>query len=352
MGNIIPDTVQKINPLTDPRWERFIANHPRASIFHSTAWLGALQKTYRYEPVAYTTSPASAELTDAIVFCKVRSWLTGRRMVSLPFSDHCEPLVPNSEIFEQLLSSAQNDLKQDRGQYLELRPLPRPLLERLDGDCDEYVLHVLDLQPDLQTLHSNLHVSSIRRKITRGARENLIVKSGNSEQLLEEFYRLHLMTRRRQSLPPHPKIWFSNLLNSLEGKAVIRVATKGDVPIAAVMTAENKNSIVYKYGCSDAGFHKMGGMPFLFWDMIRDAKKRGFAQLDLGRSELSNAGLITFKDRWGAAKCQLTYWRFPSMIKDSPNGNKITLRVAKALFARSPDWVLITAGNLLYPHIG
>jgi hypothetical protein len=32
-----------------------------------------------------------------LVFCRVRSWLTGRRSISLPFSDHCEPLVESHE---------------------------------------------------------------------------------------------------------------------------------------------------------------------------------------------------------------------------------------------------------------
>ncbi len=40
-----------------------------------------------------TTCAPDAPLTDGVVFCEVDSWLTGRRLVSLPFSDHCEPLL-------------------------------------------------------------------------------------------------------------------------------------------------------------------------------------------------------------------------------------------------------------------
>ena len=32
-----------------------------------------------------------------LVFCRIHSWLTGRRLVSLPFSDHCEPLYDSEE---------------------------------------------------------------------------------------------------------------------------------------------------------------------------------------------------------------------------------------------------------------
>ena len=85
--------VYQIDPLTDPRWQEFTARHPRASVFHSSGWLRALQLAYGYEPIAYTLSPPQSEVANAVVFSRIRSWATGRRLVSLPFSDHCEPLV-------------------------------------------------------------------------------------------------------------------------------------------------------------------------------------------------------------------------------------------------------------------
>ena len=89
--------VYEIDPLCDPRWPEFLQNNPRASVFHTPGWLRALKRTYGYEPVVYTTTPATVELTNGWVFCRVFSWLTGRRLVSLPFSDHCEPLVDKPE---------------------------------------------------------------------------------------------------------------------------------------------------------------------------------------------------------------------------------------------------------------
>jgi len=94
--------VYAINPLEDIRWPEFIARHPNASVFHSRGWLYALQTTYGYAPVAFTTSSPSQELNNAVLFSEVRSWLTGSRLVSLPFSDHCEPLVEHADQFRTL----------------------------------------------------------------------------------------------------------------------------------------------------------------------------------------------------------------------------------------------------------
>ena len=62
------------------------------SVFHTRGWLQTLQRTYGYQPVAFTMSAPSGALTNALLFCVVRSWLTGNRLVSLPFPITAEPL--------------------------------------------------------------------------------------------------------------------------------------------------------------------------------------------------------------------------------------------------------------------
>src|SRR5438067_1875924 len=95
-------SVYQIDPVSDPRWSEFLQTNRGASVFHTAGWMDALRRTYGYEPVAYTTSPPCTMLDNGWVFCRVRSWLTGRRLVSLPFSDHCDPLVQESEHVEEL----------------------------------------------------------------------------------------------------------------------------------------------------------------------------------------------------------------------------------------------------------
>ncbi len=300
-----------INPLEDSRWTRLVERHPSASVFHSLSWLRALGRTYGYEAIAYTTAEIKQELTNALLFFRVKSWLTGNRLVSLPFSDHCEPLVRGLQELQELLVGPQEELNHGIWKYVEIRPRTLAFSEGLEKEVEEYFLHTLDLRPKLEAIYNGFHKDSIRRKIRRAEREGLTIESGNNEQLLAEFFRLHLITRRRHSLPPQPKDWFSNLLESFQDRAIIRLARKDNIPVAAVLTLEHNKSIVYKYGCSDVRFHNTGAMPFLFWDMIRDASHRGFEQIDLGRTAPDNAGLLTFKDRWGATRERLIYARYP-----------------------------------------
>ncbi|MGH9220750.1 MAG: hypothetical protein ACRD1W_15700, partial [Vicinamibacterales bacterium] len=81
------------DPIEDPRWSELLEHHSAASIFHSPGWLNALRQTYGYQPFVVTTSTGSI-LENGLVACEVKGWAS-RRLVSLPFSDHCDPLVQN-----------------------------------------------------------------------------------------------------------------------------------------------------------------------------------------------------------------------------------------------------------------
>jgi Acetyltransferase (GNAT) domain len=343
--------VYTLDPLNDLRWADFVERHSRASIFHTRGWLEALHRTYGYEPVVYTTCAPASALTNGIVFCRIRSWLTGGRMVSLPFADHCEPLVGCLGESREILSSVQRTLDNERFKYIELRPLSANLLtETSMQKSDSFCFHALDLQPPLVELFRRFQKDSIQRKIRRAEREDLLYEEGRSEILLKKFYHLFVLTRRRHKVPPQPIDWFQNLVTCLGDRLKIRVASKAGRPIASMLTLRHGEAMVYKYGGSDASVHNWGATPFLFWKAIQDAKAGGVQKFDFGRSDGDNRGLIIFKDRWGSERTELTYWRLPG--RSVPGRGQWKLKIAGPIFARMPDRVLAASGRILYRHIG
>jgi hypothetical protein len=343
-----------INPLLDPRWTRFIDRHSRSSIFHTRGWLEALNRTYGYEPVVYTTASPLEELENGIVFCKIDSWLTGRRLVSLPFSDHCEPLVDSREEWQFLAASMIDDTRWEGCKYVEIRPVTmRPELAGQSEMTlsDSFFLHTVDLRPESNKLFSTFHKSCVQRKIRRAERERLTYVSGRSPELVRQFYRLLIETRRRHRLPPQPIEWFNTLVDCLDDALTIRIARKNNRPIAGVLTLSFRNRIYYKYGCSDRRFHNLGGMQMLLWRTIQQGKNGGAETLDLGRSDVGQPSLATFKDHWGSTRSQLTYYRYPG-VRQPSRFHKWTTEVARHAFARLPNSLLATASRLVYPHMG
>lgn len=348
---IVP--IRILDPVTDPGWQELSSRHGRASVFHTPGWLEALRLTYRYRPFVLTSGLPGAPLEDGIVLCRIASWITGARAVSLPFSDHCEPLLRAPADIEEFAEWLRGECNRERWNYVELRPVSRELDAQAfpPQSSESYWLHTLSLAPSLDQLHEGLHKDSIRRKIRRAEREQLSYESGTSERLVNQFYGLMLKTRRRHGVVPQPKEWFRNLVHCLGNALKIRVASKGGIPAAAVLTLEHRSTVVYKYGCSDERFHNLGGMPFLFWNLIRESKQLGAQEIDFGRSGLEQKGLTTFKERLGAMRQPLSYLRY---IRPGVRGGIGPSKSAaiRGIFSALPNPLLSVAGKFLYRHMG
>lgn len=94
-----------MDPLQDPRWPELLGRHSDASIFHTGKWLETVQRTYSYNPAVFTTCGRERYTCKRprVMPC-AESWLTGRRLVSPPFSDHCEPLVTSAADLSDLVT--------------------------------------------------------------------------------------------------------------------------------------------------------------------------------------------------------------------------------------------------------
>lgn len=341
--------VYEVDPLTDPRWRELLERQALASVFHTPEWLASLKYTYGYEPVAYTTSRPTADLENGWLFCRVCSWLTGNRLVSLPFSDHCDPLVEQSEHFEELLAMLQREREERRWKYVEWRPLSGKHGMGGFQSSQIFRLHKLNLRRELAEIYGGLHKDSTQRKIRRADREHLTYEDGNSTALLNQFYPLLVATRLRHRLPPQPLKWFCNLAKCMGDQLTIQVALRNNAPVASILTLRFKRTLTYKYGCADEKYFPLGGMQMLLWRAIENAKSKSLEEFDLGRSDAGDQGLIVFKDRLGATSTSLRYYRCPAGSKGGSSSRAFWY--ASAVMSHLPDKVL-AAGGKLYRHLG
>jgi hypothetical protein len=272
-------------------------------------------------------------------------------MVSLPFSDHCEPLLRDSRDLPDFTAWLRAECDARRWKYVEIRPLSR--IQDGNGvfhSSTSYCFHELDLRPGLDQLFRNLHKDSMQRRIKRAERAKLSYTTGRSEKLTDEFFRLMVRTRRRHQLLPQPRAWFKNLVEYMGDKVQIRVASTNGTVIAAMLTLTHGTSVTYKYGCSDERLHNLGAMPFLFWRLIEETKESGAERIDFGRSDLDQTTLIAFKDKLGTTKKMLEYYRYPQKSKPVSAiwGEHVTRQICGLL----PASISSAAGRLVYRHIG
>jgi CelD/BcsL family acetyltransferase involved in cellulose biosynthesis len=340
----------ELNPLTDPRWTDLVDRSEQSSIFHTREWLDALRRTYEYEAVVFTDAAPGRDARNALLFCRVNSWLTGRRLVSLPFSDHCEPLVEREQTVTELLDRLAALAARENRLCLEVRPRRWAPFPGNFVPAQKFSTHSLDLSGSLEQIFAAFHKSCVQRAIRRAERTGIRCEAGNTGELLGAFYALNMLTRRRHRLPSQPRTWFRNLKETLGDRLRIYVASDGERPIAAMLVVTHRRTLIYKYGCSDHRYKRLGATPLLFWTAIQDAKKCGVTEFDLGRSDLDNPGLIAFKDRLGARRESLTYFRCSPQPSDSVHVRSTAL--ARRAYSLIPNMIRDTVGSRLYGHFG
>ena len=206
--------IRTIDPLTDPRWRELVQRDPRASAFHTPEWLDALRRTYGFVPVVYATD--DRDVGNAIPFCAVASWLTGRRLVSLPFSDHCQPLVDDPSRLRDILDQVTADARRSGWRYVQIRPRLRGASVSGFGREEGNYLYALDLRPDLDIIFKGIKRDN-REDIRKAERNALRHVVGRDAEFVRGYFGLHALTRSTQGVPPQPHAWFVSVATRIWG---------------------------------------------------------------------------------------------------------------------------------------
>jgi CelD/BcsL family acetyltransferase involved in cellulose biosynthesis len=340
--------IRTLDPLTDPAWRDLVQRDPRATAFHTPEWMDALRRTYGFAPVVYATS--GGEPRGAIPFCLISSWLTGRRLVSLPFSDHCEPLVEDQTQLAAILDDVAFDARLNAWRCVQLRP--RTLGGTAAGferDESNY-FYAIDLRPDVDALLKGIKRDN-REDIRKAERRGLKHVVGREDTFVRAYFRLHAMTRSTQGVPPQPYAWFQNLARCMGEMLEVHLLLQDDVAIAGLVAMTFGDQVMVKYTASDPVRDRQGMGKSLLWKTIVRAKQRGVTSLDWGRCEPEHRGLAQYKERFGAVRSDLVYLRNPPAALHGHRPSWAT-RAAKSLVPRMPVTVLTAAGRVAYRHVG
>jgi len=342
--------VRIVDPCCDPNWDRLVLSHSAVNLFHRTAWANVLCKTYGHTPI-YLHLYRGRELIALVPMMEVRSAFTGRRGVSLPFSDFCAPLVfaecgPDS-LMEALLELG----RQRRWRYFELRG-GKEMLPECAVAAENYFSHKLDLTVGLDELFARFQ-SPVRRAIRKAEKAGLTVEVSKAWEAMMDFYKLHARTRRRHGLPPQPLSFFRHIHEEIvtTDLGFVVLAKTGPKPIAAAVFFHSGEEALYKFGASDKRLQELRGNNLVMWTGIKQLVKKGLRTMYFGRTSTGDEGLRRFKLSWGSEEGPIEYFRFALRRRawevDRQNG----FGLHNQLFGRLPLAVNRLAGALIYSHL-
>lgn len=309
-----------------------------------------LSDTYGWEPSAYVALDDRGVPQAGLPFCRISDAL-GERVVALPFSDYCDPLVNDMTSWRVLIERA---LSEHRPVILRCLHNLLPLDDERFALAKQAKWHGLDLRPDLGSLWTGMH-DSTHRAIRKSQREGLVVRMARSEEELRIFYEMHLKVRKyKYGLLAQPYSFFQNIWRQFVevNNGFLLVALFEDKIVAGDFFLVWKDTLYYKFNASLPGDLSHRPNDLLIWEGIQHAKMRGLLSLDLGLSDIDQEGLIRYKRKFGAEEKTIAF------LRHEPNGGptaaekelrellgKLTNRFTDHLV---PDLVTERAGEDLY----
>jgi len=346
----MPVNLQIINPITYPEWDSLLLSSENYSFFHTATWAKVLNETYGYKP-CYFTHIENKTLHVAIPFMEVKSFFTGTRGVSLPFTDYCIPVIadyynsqePFTFLIEYGIKNGWNSIE-TRGWELNTG----------NNSCSSpFYVHNLSLSSDEDSLLNSFR-NSTKRNIKKAGREGVTVSIDTTYESVKDFYYLNVITRKNHGLPPQPFVFFENIFHSIMAKdhgVVIRAHFEGKCVAAAIFFHIGKK-VLYKYGASDNRALHTRANYLVMWEAIKWYGKNGYTNFSFGITEPNNTGLMQFKNGW--TKNIKTIYRLKYDInkkKFVPYRSHVK-GLHNFFFNVLPVPILKSIGALFYRHFG
>lgn len=341
--------IEIVNPLERQDWNDLVLRSAGHSFFHSSNWAQTLQESYGFTPL-YFSRFSGGGIEAAVPVMEVKSFISGCRGVSLPFSDYCG-LLGDAASGEGLLEEIFSHGRRAGWKYLELRADHPQLGEA--ASCRYHYLHSLDLSQGEELLYRNLR-DSTKRNIKKARKDGVTVSRHVSREAVASFCRLNSLTRRQHGLPPQPAVFFDRFYSNVieQGMGSVYLAHYRGACIAGAVYVRFGNGVIYKYGASDFAFQHLRGNNLVMWEAIQDYCREGASDFSFGRTEPENDGLRQFKNGWGGEEDIIRYYRFNVQCNrfEEDTGNHVPGYTK--IFSRLPLPLLETIGKYLYRHAG
>lgn len=340
--------IREVNPLELPEWDRAVAGLPGATFFHGRAWAQVLGEVYGFSP-QYLVAESGGATTGVLPLMEVNSWCTGRRGISLPFTDRCPPAAEDPQTRQQLLTAAIALGRGSGWRYCELRGGGEAIGA---PPSISYYQHVIPLGPDPQVAWNRFD-GSVRQGVRRAEKSGVQIEFSASPEAVRAFYTLHCRTRQRHGLPPPPRRFFDAIQRHIlaRGHGQVVLARHDGAAIAGAVYFHFGRTALYKFGASDDRFLPLRPNNLVMWRAVEWYAQHGFESVDLGRTSLTNAGLRRFKQSLGSSEHPIDYTRYDyrrGWFVTSPDQ---TAGLHTLLFRHLPLPLSRWFGALAYKHV-
>ncbi len=339
-----------INPSHIENWDQLVLASNCYSFFHSSMWHQVLTESYHYIP-RYMCQIKGKKFVFLLPLIEVSSPITGRRGVSLPFTDFCDPIIDDNVPINSILNDIIELGKRSKWRYLELRTGKFSIPD--NNKSTYFYRHNLNLTEDESGIFSCFS-DNTQRNIKKAIREDLTIDISDTYESVKRYYYLHCLTRKRHGIPPQPLFFFRKIHQNIisKGYGFTILARHQQKIIGGAIYFHFGKKAIYKFGASDIRYKKYRSNNLIMWEAIKWYAKNKYVNFDFGRTESINDGLRRFKLGWGAQEDVVNYYKYDLKNNCYQNEKEIMHPPVKFLIKKMPIILSRMTGRLIYKHVG
>ncbi len=333
----------------DDRWMAYISAHPQAVIFHHPAWMEIIADCYGYEPFILCLLDEQNQISAGMPLMKISNPWAGRRWVSLPFSDYCQPLANDGASRMRLLENCASFLEDGRLSKILIRwPV------QTQHDCypgETFYLHTVPLNPQSSVVLSQVHRTQ-KQNIHTAEKSGIVIEWPDPASGMAIFYDLFVRTHRRLGVPAQPVKFFHQIRKKLleRGLGYILLASRAGQYLSGGLFLHWQKTLTYKYSASQDFGQEFRPNHAVTWNAMQWGCANGDIAFDFGRADCEDSGLRTFKTRWGAEERLISY-TILSKNEVRPMKN-VQNNLTRKVIQKAPLWFCRMTGELLYRYFG
>lgn len=290
-------------------WDSFVQQHPKGSVFHTSAMVQVFAAAKGHMPVALAAVSADGRILSLLVGIRVQTLPHVLGALSSRSIWYAEPICEESD--EGILSLGDLIAEHDRRMrrrtlFTEIRPLrssggERTQLQNHGYRYLDYLNYIIDTRQPVEVLWKNMHASaqSHFRKCDRRGYEMRFV---NGPECIDILYDFLWLTYGRAKVPLADKSLFQAAYNILHPRKMIEfiVVYDQDKPVAADTLLIFKKQAFAWYG----GSLRITGLSpaaFMQWREIEWSAQNGIEHYDFGGAGWPDVpyGVRDFKASFG-----------------------------------------------------
>jgi FemAB-related protein (PEP-CTERM system-associated) len=289
---------------TATEWDGFVRAQHGWTHFHLYGWRTVIDRVFGHECIYLAARDSTGALAGVLPLVRVRSFLFGHYLVSMPFVNYGGPLG-SAEAVLSLTGHAVKLALTDDVKLLELRsrvPLP------IDLDASHRKLTVvLDLPPGNPEALFKGFESKIRTQIRRSQKDGATVRFGRDQS--GEFFRIFSTHMRELGTPTQPRTLFETIADVFPDDTWFGSVYLGGRAIASGCGVRWGNEFEMTWSSADSAYRQIRPTMLMFWAFMERAAAEGLEVFNFGRSS-PGSGTHEFKQKWGTRDEPLWWYGF------------------------------------------